>query len=123
MALVLCSMNLPAFTLAIGLALSTGAVAAAEAAKPALPDVNDCARRDADPRDCVIKDAVPPQRVAPQEPTSAPQLPPVPDPNHCARRDADPRDCVIKDGPPPEPIVRKKAQPQPTPSKPAVQQK
>jgi len=101
-------MNLPAFMLSIGLMAGAGAATAAEEAKPGLPDLDYCARRDADPRKCVIRDSAPPQRALPQEPASGPPPAGI-DQAYCSRRDADPRECVIKDGPPREPIVHKKA--------------
>jgi len=52
-------MKFAATLLVIWLGAFAGAVAAAEASKPAPPDPAYCARRDADPEKCVIQDGPP----------------------------------------------------------------
>jgi hypothetical protein len=59
------------------LALVVGAVIAAEAVEPGLPDLDYCARRDADPRKCVIQDGPPPRPIVRKKPEQ-PVVPPPP---------------------------------------------
>ena len=54
-------MSLAGPVLIIWLGAFAGIAAAAEKAKPALPDPDYCARRDADPEKCLIQDG-PPRR-------------------------------------------------------------
>jgi len=69
-------MKLTTTLLMIGLGAFTGVAAAAEATKPALPDPDYCARRDADPEKCVIQDGPPRKPIVRKKPPL--QKPPVP---------------------------------------------
>ena len=69
-------MRLAAFTLFVCVGATAGLAAAAEKPKPAQPDPEYCARRDADPDKCVIQDRPPrkpivrKKRPPPQKPSS-----------------------------------------------------
>jgi len=52
-------MKTAAWIFAAALVIPAGAVVAAESDKPAMPDSEYCARRDADPEKCVIQDGLP----------------------------------------------------------------
>ncbi|MDP2239470.1 MAG: hypothetical protein Q8K18_04810 [Burkholderiales bacterium] len=54
-----------------------GVATAADATRPALPDPEYCARRDADPGKCVIQNGPPHKPILRKKPP-APQKPPVP---------------------------------------------
>lgn len=57
-------------------AMGAGAAAAAEQPAPVLPDLDYCARRDADPEKCVIQDGPPRRRAIVREKGSpAPAVP------------------------------------------------
>lgn len=55
-------MKFPATLLMIWLGAFAGIAAAEDATKPAQPDPEYCARRDADPEKCVIQDGPPPNK-------------------------------------------------------------
>jgi len=69
-------MNLAATLLMIWLGAFAGIAAGAEATKPAPPDPDYCARRDADPEKCVIQDGPPHKPIVRKKPPP-PQKPPV----------------------------------------------
>ncbi len=74
---VYAGMKLTPALLMIWLGAFAGIAAAAEAPKPAPPDPEYCARRDADPEKCVIQDGPPRKPIVHKKPL-APQKPPVP---------------------------------------------
>jgi hypothetical protein len=59
--------------------VSTGAVIAAEAVEPGLPDPAYCSQRDADPRKCVIQDGPPPRPIVRKKPDQPVVPPPTPE--------------------------------------------
>ena len=73
-------MKFAATLLMIWLGAFAGVAAAEEATKPALPDSEYCARRDADPEKCVIQDGPPPRPMVRKK-----QPPPPPGPGKPAK--------------------------------------
>ena len=66
--------------LAIGLGAIASISAAAEPTRPALPDPDYCARRDADPEKCFIQNGPPRKPIVRKKKQAAPPSPPVPEP-------------------------------------------
>ncbi len=64
-------MKLAGTLLLIGMGALAGIAAAAETAKPAVPDPEYCARRDADPEKCIIQDG-PHRPIAKKKPVVVP---------------------------------------------------
>jgi len=71
-------MKVAAILLMLWLGAFTGVAAAAQAARPAQPDPEYCARRDADPEKCVIQDGPPPKPIVRKKPPPPPK-PPIPE--------------------------------------------
>jgi hypothetical protein len=71
-------MKLAAIVLMIWLGTGVGVAAAADATKPAPPDSEYCARRDADPKKCVIQNG-PPHKPIVRKKQQPPQTAPVPE--------------------------------------------
>lgn len=71
-------MKLAPILLSIWLGAFAGVAAAAEATRPALPDPEYCARRDANPEKCVIQDG-PPHKPIVRKKSPSPQKPPIPE--------------------------------------------